>query len=532
MDHQKAEIAVIELPRFTVIELPCFVSSQETAFKMIGNEQLIAHQIYQHQLLADQGGRSNANLQLKFPSNDPFRHNLLSSFHKVNGLIVRITRKVRKNKLTGCVLHQENFKCSSKTEVLGRIDYSYRFDIPADYHFLPTSLDDAQYLNQDSRGRNRNAILETIPHSFCRNPFNTKANIQKHLSFNQNLPNKFQWLKLRGKPVNSNNKISNDHNEKMEISDELDDDNIIGDENDADPTSDMNIRKDVKSSLSAISAKLNPEVDFDVRGRPRHINSSVTGIHDAIPTGHPAGVAPIKWLIGRERQSGGLDILANMREVFQDLPLLTKKLIYPILKWGNNSRSDNIIKECLPYICYYSNGGPWMNMWIRYSFNPFQQPETRFHQILNVRFSDLFLKEISKKIVAHLGLDDQPTHLNSVVNLDTLTIDSMTTLDADVGHEKLFDTKIPISIFGYVIKKQIIIQLFQLADPILFERVRLEKPLLVCEPQGWYPIEFLDTLRTLVMQTVANRVSMILSIPKQQLLTNIGKSIQKNYNIE
>ncbi len=105
------------LPEASVIELPCFVDNDETAFSILGGRDYVRGNIEQ----------VISCTQLRFPMSDPLRQYILGSRESTCGLLIRVKRF--------------RSQCSSSrstltSEVVGGIRTSFQFMQPADYQVI------------------------------------------------------------------------------------------------------------------------------------------------------------------------------------------------------------------------------------------------------------------------------------------------------------------------------------------------------------------------------------------------------------
>ncbi len=105
-----------ELKRLIGVEIPCFVKSTETSMNMLGGRETL-------QGVFESDAKS---MQLRFPSKDQTRANILGHQVAKNGFLLKIRRK----KISG----SEEFQ--TEVEILGNVDKAYVFGFPADYQFL------------------------------------------------------------------------------------------------------------------------------------------------------------------------------------------------------------------------------------------------------------------------------------------------------------------------------------------------------------------------------------------------------------
>lgn len=47
--------------------------------------------------------------------------------------------------------------------------------------------------------------------------------------------------------------------------------------------------------------------------------------------------------------------------------------------------SQTMLKECLPHVAYYFTTGPWRSCWVRYGYDPRQDPDARLYQMIDYR---------------------------------------------------------------------------------------------------------------------------------------------------
>ena len=147
-------INVNDLPHITAIELPVFTKKDSTAEGLLGGNTQIVKNLM-----------SNASfLPLSLNEHDPIRAPLIGSSTSTCGILVKIRRKKRKPDEPNQTPHPASI------EVIGNIKMAYRYDLPYDYHVMPSSTRTEHHLIEDS------AVIEAIPRPFSRihlNRFNT-----------------------------------------------------------------------------------------------------------------------------------------------------------------------------------------------------------------------------------------------------------------------------------------------------------------------------------------------------------------------
>jgi hypothetical protein len=114
---------------------------------------------------------------------------------------------------------------------------------------------------------------------------------------------------------------------------------------------------------------------------------------------------------------------------------------------------QHLFKECLPYVAFTYSNGPYKDLWIRFNYNVTKDPMNRIYQTINVRFQQQFLQTMSDKLVNQLGGRDR------LVN-KTIDIAMMVIKDApeEFMHrfiDKGTNARLPLSLFGYVLKLQV-----------------------------------------------------------------------------
>eukprot|EP01112_Ceratiomyxa_fruticulosa_P022914 TRINITY_DN8547_c0_g1_i1.p1 TRINITY_DN8547_c0_g1~~TRINITY_DN8547_c0_g1_i1.p1 ORF type:complete len:524 (-),score=120.08 TRINITY_DN8547_c0_g1_i1:104-1675(-) len=75
------------------------------------------------------------------------------------------------------------------------------------------------------------------------------------------------------------------------------------------------------------------------------------------------------------------EIFEKIKELFQKRPIWSQLALCGELKLS----SPKIVLKACPYIAYYANRGCWRKCWIRYGYNPIQDPHSAVYQVIDLR---------------------------------------------------------------------------------------------------------------------------------------------------
>lgn len=73
-------------------------------------------------------------------------------------------------------------------------------------------------------------------------------------------------------------------------------------------------------------------------------------------------------------------VYERLQKLFEQRPIWSKSALSVVLKYGN----DNL-KYLLPVVGYYFSTGPWRNLWVRFGYDPRQNPNSFIYQTFDYR---------------------------------------------------------------------------------------------------------------------------------------------------
>lgn len=106
-----------DVPRFSRVELPCFVQETETAFESMGGKDIVSEAI-------KDSDTSESSIQFRYPSTSMSFKSLPASIVQKRGLLLRIRRKKNMSGATG-----DGVTC----QIIGSVDKTLSFNSLADY---------------------------------------------------------------------------------------------------------------------------------------------------------------------------------------------------------------------------------------------------------------------------------------------------------------------------------------------------------------------------------------------------------------
>lgn len=76
------------------------------------------------------------------------------------------------------------------------------------------------------------------------------------------------------------------------------------------------------------------------------------------------------------------EAIAHMKSLFEKRPIWTRTALV------NSMPPDyrHITKRVMPLHGYVATSGPWRGTWVKYGYDPREDPEARLYQIIDVRF--------------------------------------------------------------------------------------------------------------------------------------------------
>merc|ERR1711871_844942 len=121
-----------------------------------------------------------------------------------------------------------------------------------------------------------------------------------------------------------------------------------------------------------------------------------------------------------------------------------------------------LFSKILVYYAYSFTNGPWKSMWVRYGYDPLQDPNARFLQILNIRISQDTLQSYLNKL--------WPTVQNygGYVNVDfpSCEVSDNSVLVSEMRSKK---TGLTISFFNVEVTQQFNINFVEFRDQRIVE---------------------------------------------------------------
>ncbi|XP_002738728.1 general transcription factor 3C polypeptide 5-like [Saccoglossus kowalevskii] len=125
-DENKDEHVPFHRKRFVCIEYPGFVKNVDKMLSTLGGEDIIS------KIHCDPSRR----LELRFRPDDPYCHPACGNRYATTSVLLKVTKRTRKPKAGQT---DSAVETQYKSEILGSVDTTYRFQGLADYQYLPVA---------------------------------------------------------------------------------------------------------------------------------------------------------------------------------------------------------------------------------------------------------------------------------------------------------------------------------------------------------------------------------------------------------
>ncbi|KAI9256969.1 RNA polymerase III transcription factor IIIC subunit-domain-containing protein [Sporodiniella umbellata] len=315
-EHEIAPIIPIANKKFLCIEYPGVVKRVKRAIQTLGGEQLLA------QALA-----ADLPVNLWFRPEDRFSHPIQGNIMKITKLVAKVTRRVKKSKLTGEIIETEN---DWKIEIVGYINRAVRF----------RNMADAQYLVPE------NNELVQLKHSL------DVGNVKSLMNFDflPEAQDPGYGARSIPPPIFSTRLVTTDYGYRQNA-----------------PV----LRVKVKQ----------PDGSYKIGliNRSRRIAMETTYVKfevEKVPTESWQRVTPSADPIILE----GIEIV---KELFEKRPIWSRAALNAQL----DPRFHSVIKKIAIHVSYLFVNGPYRECWIKYGVDPRKSPEYYIYQVLNARIA-------------------------------------------------------------------------------------------------------------------------------------------------
>lgn len=123
--------------------------------------------------------------------------------------------------------------------------------------------------------------------------------------------------------------------------------------------------------------KLDPNVIGVSRRRRPHHTQFISYHEKEVPT--EPNLSAVQILQNKRVSPATIDQIKTM---FQQKPVWSRNALAAQL---SSSRAMHILSAVLPAIAYYFTSGPWRNMWVRFGYDPRNDPQAKIYQSLDIR---------------------------------------------------------------------------------------------------------------------------------------------------
>jgi general transcription factor 3C polypeptide 5 (transcription factor C subunit 1) len=86
------------------------------------------------------------------------------------------------------------------------------------------------------------------------------------------------------------------------------------------------------------------------------------------------------------------ELVANVKKMFENRPVWSKIS----LQFECEKLNANSMRYILPCLAYYFTSGPWRLLWVRFGYNPRDNPDARIYQLVDYRVQSVDLRSLVK----------------------------------------------------------------------------------------------------------------------------------------
>ncbi|ORY49171.1 hypothetical protein BCR33DRAFT_847819 [Rhizoclosmatium globosum] len=404
--------------QFNVIELPGRITSgsPEGAVAALGGMDAI-ERAFSNDLVP---------LELRVRPEDPFAHPLLGEIIATSNLVLKVSKK-RKKKGSGPNGEYIDSDYKFVTEIVGIVTKTGRFRALADYQYVVDPEDPMRKLKKSL------------------NDFDIEGISKFELSPDQGVqPN------LRSIPPPSFSRI--------EWS--------------------LNYRYQQFTEMAEVRLPPNRggEVIKVTRRPPR--NPMLKFRKDTIRV--PSGPTPEILSLLNSSFSGNDHFHTRITQLFTDRPVWTFRALFNNCKDISKKKTDS---KLVPFLmtkhAYFITWGPWQECWARYGYDPRQEREARFYQIVSMR--SIKIPTTLKRAKRLIGVNNRERLLGALANLNEE--------DDDKSH--IFD--------GTLWKGVARMQVCDITDPDVVRIVQSTRGRRSCDVKdGWFDTAVIESIRKIV----------------------------------
>ncbi|KAI9207693.1 RNA polymerase III transcription factor IIIC subunit-domain-containing protein [Polychytrium aggregatum] len=264
------------------------------------------------------------SLVLNFRPNNPFSHPITGDCVVACNLLMKITKKTRRNKVTGEVQVKHDFS------FIGIVEKTCRFRTLVDYQYNPGPQDDVTRL--------RYAVERYDIDGINRFSFNQEENEHQESRSHQIPPPSFtrtEWS------------YNYEYKQSAALVKVL-------------------VEKDGKREMKIVKK----DDYFQI-------------IHFVLPEGLQGSVLTEPPPIDLSSFPKG--IVEALRTLFSERPVMTRQAFLNGLSPMFRSLSVAVINKLVCQVAFLCLNGPWQHCWIRYGYDPRKDPQARFYQTIDVR---------------------------------------------------------------------------------------------------------------------------------------------------
>lgn len=331
---------------------------------------------------------SSLRLQLKFRPNDPFAHCAIADKLQTNSLWVRTSKK----RLTYA---DGSTEIKYETSIVGVIEATYRFQTLADFQWLP---------------------LE-------RTHFDAKATLDKIVTFEKSPTLNFDVNNIE---MREESDPQNDPQQDDQVDDQADNElrkrsQQLLEKSSTQPATYRSIFKQVYPHdpldgkvrkldadaplfiMPMIFSRFDSPSDYYYKSDPKPKKKRSKEEEEQPPKNNPSTISfnrksrskyvylvtfqedpPSERIEPQTDANMDQQLLAKLKENFEERPIWSKTE----LAYRHQLRRIDL-KFYLPLVAYYYVNGPFRGQWVRFGFNPKEDPSSRFYQTLDLRTQGL-----------------------------------------------------------------------------------------------------------------------------------------------
>ncbi|KAL9544406.1 hypothetical protein MBANPS3_007643 [Mucor bainieri] len=323
--HEPSPLIPIEKRKFLCVEYPGYVKRPERAIKTLGGESALSEVL-----------SSNSQVSLRYRAKDIFSHPIYGDVSDSCKLLVKVTRRVKRNKKTGEIVEDD---APWQPEVLGMVEKTVRFRALADFQYIVPKDDKIRQLKTEMKDGNVEALLK----------FKISEN---------------------------DDDLENLHNIPPPVF----------------TTVDVPFNYNYKQNASLVRVRVRqPDGSFSIKmiNRNQYQSLEITSIQyedENVPSKSWHSLKPPLHDLEKEA-------IQVVTDLFKERPIWTRYAITCKL----DAKYHKLVKKTLPHVAYTFQNGAWRDTWVRYGLDPRKDPKYFIYQQVDIR---RIMKEANRRILS------------------------------------------------------------------------------------------------------------------------------------